>query len=61
MAKKSEQIKCPWCGRMVGFSKGSNVMPHLGPGGVRCVAGGQPKHQVLAQMELSEQCRKERG
>lgn len=54
MKRKADKIKCPWCGREVGFSKSNRIMPHLGPGGVRCVAGGQPKHQVLEMIKRKE-------
>ena len=40
-------VKCPWCGRLVHFSKKKTLEPHVGPGGVRCVGVGQPEHQVL--------------
>ena len=45
MNKKT--LKCPWCGRTVGFSKSSRIAPHVGPGGVKCVGVGQPYHQVV--------------
>lgn len=44
MSKKT--LKCPWCGRMVTFSKSNRIASHVGPGGVRCVGVGQPQHQV---------------
>lgn len=40
-------VKCPWCGRVVGFSKSRRLEPHVGPGGVKCVGVGQPEHQVM--------------
>lgn len=44
---KKDKVKCPWCGRLIAFSKGDTVEPHVGPGGVKCVGVGQPKHLVL--------------
>jgi hypothetical protein len=41
------KIKCPWCGKIVEWSKAGNLKPHLSPGQTRCVGSGQPKHQVL--------------
>jgi len=54
--KTPSKIKCPWCGRVIGFSKSGNIEPHVGPGGVKCVGVGQPRDQVLAQMQLHEEC-----
>lgn len=45
--KSQAKVKCPWCGRVVGFSRGDRLVPHVGPGGVKCAGVGQPKHQVL--------------
>jgi hypothetical protein len=41
------KIKCPWCGRMVGFSKKGTLEPHVQASKVKCVGVGQPKEQVL--------------
>lgn len=50
--RRRETIKCPWCMRDgIGFSKSQTIEPHVGPGGVKCVGVGQPKHQVLALIE----------
>jgi hypothetical protein len=65
MAKRKKpklRVKCPWCGRMVGFSKSENLEPHVGPGGVRCVGEGQPKHQILDLVELkAERAKAKKG
>lgn len=43
---KRATIKCPWCGREVGWSKANRLEPHLQSPRVRCVGGGQPREQV---------------
>jgi len=52
---KSLAVKCPWCGRTVGFSRSDRLAPHVGPGGVACAASGQTGYQVR---DLSESHRK---
>jgi len=50
-----EKIKCPWCGRTVGFSKSGNIEPHVQSNKVKCVGVGQPRVQVLAHIELRKE------
>jgi hypothetical protein len=50
------KIKCPWCGRIVGFSKKGNIEPHIASTKVKCVGVGQPRDQVLAQIKLHNEC-----
>lgn len=47
MALGRQKIQCPWCGRIVGWSKRDNLEPHINQAGKPCVGQGQPKHQVL--------------
>jgi endogenous inhibitor of DNA gyrase (YacG/DUF329 family) len=39
-------VKCPWCGRTVGFSKKGNLEPHMQSARVRCYGVGQPEELV---------------
>lgn len=49
------KIKCPWCGRKIGFSKSGNIEPHIVSTKIKCVGVGQPKDQVLALIKLKEE------
>ncbi len=42
----SKKVKCPWCGRKVGFSKKGNLEPHVESSGVQCAGVGQPRSVV---------------
>jgi hypothetical protein len=52
---QEKQVKCPWCGRMVGFSRSDRIEPHVGLGGIKCVGVGQPRHQVLEEVDAVEE------
>jgi len=43
-----KKIKCPWCGKMMGFSKNGNLEPHIQSTKIKCVGVGQTKETVLA-------------
>lgn len=40
------KVKCPWCGRMVEYSKKQRLGPHVQSGRVKCVGVGQTKETV---------------
>lgn len=46
MGKQKDQVKCPWCGRMVCFSKKHHLAPHMQSGRVKCWGTGQPEETV---------------
>jgi len=53
-SKVMKKIKCPWCGRMVGFSKSGNLEPHIQSTNVKCVGVGQLKLTVTALIKSKE-------
>lgn len=52
--RTAERIKCPWCGRVVGFSRSGSIEPHIVSPKVKCIGVGQPRDQVLALIDLHE-------
>lgn len=52
MQKEKKPLKCPWCGKMVGFSKAQRIEPHLQGNRVKCWGVGQPREQVEALRDM---------
>lgn len=52
-----EKFKCPWCGKLVSYSRKGNVEPHVQSPGVQCVGAGQPKQQVKQLKRLQREKR----
>jgi uncharacterized C2H2 Zn-finger protein len=63
MTHGREKVQCPWCGRLVGWSKKGNLEHHINQAGNACCGSGHPRDSVMQikRAQLAEAARKARG